>query len=398
MTRQYPERPALYALASSNFAVGSMSYGIVGLLPGVISDWHISTGHAARLIAVYSLTFAVGAPVLQILIGHLRRRDVLIGGLFLMGTASICGMSAPSFGWLVAMRVVAGLGAAAVSPFATAIGTSIAPPERQGRALATVFVGVTLSGVISAPLSAAIAHWLGWRWVFGLLALVSLGSAAWIGFRVRDTSCGVRLHPFGLVQLVAQPAIMGGLGVALLQTAAFFSTFTLILPLLRTQFGVSTNHGALALFVFGLSGVLGNIITQRISDRWPVDRMLAVAMGSMLLVFGGITVARFLPLPSLGQTLVVLPLLIVWALMQDLFYPSQLRRIVYLDIHHRGMLLALNSSSILMGISLGATLGGHIADHWSIAALPTASAAITLIAMACLFASRRFSAQLRKLS
>ncbi|ABC39553.1 MFS permease [Burkholderia thailandensis E264] len=72
------ERHALRALASANFATGSMSYGVVGVLPSLAADWRIAPGRAALLMAAFSIAFALGAPVLQMLIGHpspARRAD-----------------------------------------------------------------------------------------------------------------------------------------------------------------------------------------------------------------------------------------------------------------------------------------------------------------------------------
>lgn len=153
-----PERHALRALASANFAVGGMSYGMVGALPGLAAAWRISPGHAALLMSAFSIAYALGAPLLQILVGHVRRRSLLLAGLATLIAATLAGALAQGFGALLATRIIGGLGAAAVSPVATAIGAGLAPEARRGKALAVVFVGVTLSSVIAAPVAAALAH------------------------------------------------------------------------------------------------------------------------------------------------------------------------------------------------------------------------------------------------
>ena len=392
MTIAHHERRPLHALASANFALGSMSYGVVGALPALARDWQVTPGHVALLVAAFSITFALGAPVLQMLFGHMRRRTLLLAGLAGMTIGSVgCAMT-PDFAWLVAFRVLAGIGAGAVSPLASAIGAGLVPGERQGRALAMVFVGVTLSSVISAPVCAWIAHVLGWRDVFALLATLSVASAGWILMVVDDATHGVRMQPKGLFELLSRPATASGLSVVLLQTAAFFATYTLILPLLHARFGASLAQGATALFVFGVTGIGGNLIAQRASQHWSADRLLVIAIGTMASVFLLLGLLSAFGGHGAAFQYAAIALLVVWALAQDLFYPSQMRRAVALEPPYRGMVLALNSSGIFAGVALGSSLGGHVADHFGVTWLAPVSAVLSLIGLSMLMLSRRYLA------
>ncbi|TGB32024.1 MFS transporter [Burkholderia thailandensis] len=96
-----------------------------------------------------------------------------------------------------------------------------------------------------------------------------------------------------------------------------------------------------------------------------------------------------------ARLVAALALLMLWALMQDLFYPSQLRRVVGLEPHCRGMALALNSSGIFAGISLGSALGGRVADTWGVGLLAPTSAALTVAALIALGISRRYAGEPR---
>ncbi len=393
MSTAEPERHALRALASANFAVGAMSYGVVGALPALAGAWRISPGQAAWLMSAFSIAFAVGAPTVQILAGHLRRRSLLLGGLAVLIAATLAGAFATGFGALLATRIVAGLGAGAVTPLANAIGAGLVPDARRGRALALVFVGVTLSSVIAAPLAAVISHALGWRGVFVALAAVSLASAGWIALTVRDASRGERMSPAGLARLAARPATAAGLAVIVLQTAAFFATYTLILPLAAGRFGASAAQGGFALLVFGAVGIVGNLVAQRASLRYSAERLLKIVMRTMTPVFVAIALLGAVAWADALRQGLLLALLVVWALMQDLFYPSQLRRVVSLEPDYRGMVIALNSSGIFLGISLGAGIGGRVADHVGLGALAVVSAGLTLAASGALLTSERYRAR-----
>jgi MFS transporter, DHA1 family, inner membrane transport protein len=388
-----PERHALRALASANFAVGGMSYGVVGALPALVEAWHISPGEAALLMTAFSIAFAVGAPLLQVLVGHSRRRTLLLTGLVVMLLATLAGAFTASFAWLLATRIVAGLGAAIVSPVANAIGAGLAPAERRGKALAVVFAGVTLSSVVAAPAAAALAQALGWRAVFIGLAMMAAGSLGWILATVRDTSYGEPMRPRGLLQLLLRPATAAGLAVVVLQTAAFFATYTLILPLITGHFGASAAEGGIALLLFGLTGIAGNLIAQRVSLHHSADRLLRIVMVTMTLVFSAIAVLGVPFWSEVFRLGLLFLLLVIWAVTQDVFYPSQLRRVVALEPGYRGMVIALNSSGIFLGIALGSGVGGRVADHAGLLWLAPASAALTLLAFGALAASQRAAPQ-----
>ena len=390
-----PERYALWALASANFAVGGMSYGMVGALPSLVQAWRVSPGGAALLMTLFSIAFAVGAPLLQIWVGHARRRVLLLTGLVVMLGATLAGAFVDSFTGLLVTRVVAGLAAAIISPVANAIGAGLAPVERRGKAMAVVFVGVTLSSVIAAPLSAVLADAFGWRTVFIGLAVITAGSLGWIVLTVHDESYGERMRPRGLAQLLLRPATASGLAVIVLQTAAFFATYTLILPLMTTQFGASSAQGSFALLVFGLIGIAGNLLAQWASLRHSADRLLRIAMITMVLVFVIISVLGVMPWADVLRLGIVLAVLVIWAVMQDVFYPSQVRRVVTLEPDYRGMIIALNSSGIFLGIAFGSGIGGRVADQVGLWGLAPVSAMLTLAAFGALAASQRFVRQAR---
>ncbi|MGH8052865.1 MAG: hypothetical protein ACREP4_02925 [Stenotrophomonas sp.] len=58
------------------------------------------------------------------------------------------------------------------------------------------------------------------------------------------------------------------------------------------------------------------------------------------------------------------------------------------------MIIALNSSSIFIGISLGSAMGGYIADHQGLQMLAPLSALLTLLAIGALFTSQRLQKRL----
>jgi DHA1 family inner membrane transport protein len=122
----------------------------------------LSRAHVALLVPAFAVTFAIGAPVLQVLFGHGRRRTLLLIGLLLMAAGLLGCAAAPAYPLLIAARVLTGFGAALVSPMVSALGVALVPTERQGHALAVVFLGMTMASVVAFPWRrGALPRWAG---------------------------------------------------------------------------------------------------------------------------------------------------------------------------------------------------------------------------------------------
>jgi MFS transporter, DHA1 family, inner membrane transport protein len=322
------------------------------------------------------MTFALAAPLLQVAAGSLPRRSLLLCGLSVMGTACLLSAMAPSYGGVVAARVLMALGAAAVGPVASGLGAGLVPPERQGHALAVVFGGMTLASVLGLPLTSWLGAILGWRAMYGGLALLSLLTALTIGLLVRDRRAApsITLASFG--QVFRQRAAAWSVAMSVCHMAAQFSLFALVAPFLQERFGVSAGQLSFALLVGGMSGVAGNLLAGRLGDRLGAARSLqlsvvGMACGSgMLLLLPG--------LPWLGMAAYGF-----WSMAGMSFYAPQQRRLIGLAPELRNLLLALNASALYVGMSLGSAAGSRAWLHLGPWSLP----AVALVFIGCSLAS-----------
>jgi DHA1 family inner membrane transport protein len=375
---------ALWLLCGSYFAMGTSTLAIVGGLPAIAGGLQVSPDAVAWLVSVFAITFAIAAPSLQMLLGQLRRRQLLLSGLSLATIGTALSALAPDYATLFGARVLTALGCAAIGPVASALGSSLVPTQQQGKALATVFLGMTLSSVLSVPASAWLSEHIGWRALLGLVAGLDAGIALAVLFGVPIGKPGARLSLHDLLGVLRRPALPGAVAVMLLQMSGLFATYTMVVPLLRERFGMPQSLVSAALLTFGLAGVLGNLVARWTSTRWSAERALAVSLGVLAMLFAAMGVAP----PNAAVAFV---LMAVWAVANDVFMPSQQRRLVELAPEARGLVLALNASALYVGMSGGSFVAGHVFASRGVAALPWASVALVAGAMAALWWSRRRS-------
>jgi MFS family permease len=113
------------------------------------------------LLVLATLTMGVGR------VGDMRgKRPIYTAGFAVFTVAStLCGL-APGIGWLIAFRVVQGIGSAMIFALGFAILTEAFPASERGRALGLAGTLVSIGVAIGPALGGLIIDTLSWRWIF----------------------------------------------------------------------------------------------------------------------------------------------------------------------------------------------------------------------------------------
>ncbi|MGH3151594.1 MAG: MFS transporter, partial [Streptosporangiaceae bacterium] len=194
---------AVGVLAGSQF-LAVMSTTVVSVaLPTIGAGLHASASGRLWIVdayvIVYSSLLVVGGTI-----GDRRgRKGMFLLGLVLFGAGSLADSLAPSTGWLLAGRVLQGLGPVLLVPGSLTIIRALFDDERhRAQAIGLWSTGSGL-GMAAGPVVGGLiaAHW-GWRWVFGFsvpLAAVLLLTAARVVPRLDRAPASHRLDWAGTV-------------------------------------------------------------------------------------------------------------------------------------------------------------------------------------------------------
>ena len=169
------QRLALITLCLAQFGIVLAFQGAAIVLPEVEQGLGRSASSSLWLVsanAVASGGLLLAAGRAADLFGH---RRLFVAGTILFGLASLLAGLAPTFGWLIAGRVLQGVGTAMFVPATFALLADIFPdgPERR-RALAAWGTAGPLGGVIAILAGGALAGMIGWRAMFVLGAVLAV--------------------------------------------------------------------------------------------------------------------------------------------------------------------------------------------------------------------------------
>jgi EmrB/QacA subfamily drug resistance transporter len=150
-------------------------------------DLHASVAQLEWTVNGYALSFAVLLMTAAVLGDRFGRRRILCLGLGVFAAASAgCALS-PSVGWLIACRVIQGVGAAFVMPVALALLGATFSADSRPRALG-VFAGVSGLAVPLGPLlGGAVVQGISWPWIFWLNVPTGLALIALVLARIEES-------------------------------------------------------------------------------------------------------------------------------------------------------------------------------------------------------------------
>jgi DHA1 family inner membrane transport protein len=205
-------------------------------------------------------------------------------GLFVVGHAATA--LAPTFHLLIGARFLSGLSHGAFFGASAVVARKLAPPGRQGQALALVFTGLTVANVVGVPLGTYVGQQLGWRLTFALVGIIGLVTIASILALVPEveTRTGSLRSEFAAFR---RRQVWWTLAITTVGFASMFTVLSYVSPLLTEVAGFSEGSVSWVLILFGLGATFGNVLGGRLAD-WRPYRTLAVGFVAQVVVFGAV--------------------------------------------------------------------------------------------------------------
>jgi len=348
---------SVFWLALAAFAIGTEAFVIAGLLPAIAADLQVSISAAGQLVTAYALVYAVGSPILAVMLNNIDRRTVLMLALTWFIAGNLLAVVASGFPLLLASRMLMALGAGLCMPTALGVSVAVASAERRGRAVALVTSGISVATVVGVPLGNLVGSLFGWRATFVMVAL--LGAIALAGL-ILGLPRGLPKSTASLAERAAvarHRSVLTALLITMLWALGGFTVFTYFAIPLR-GLGFDASDISLALLIFGAAAAIGNMLGGLLADRIGTTATAALGLAGMAtaLVLHSV-VLKFMPEHARHA---VLGVIFLWAISGWAFYPAQIASIIRIDPKASTIALSLNASAMYLGFAIGGVLGGAV--------------------------------------
>jgi DHA1 family inner membrane transport protein len=343
-----------FALAVGGFAIGTTEFATMSLLPYFARDLGINAPTAGHVISAYALGVVLGAPLIAVLAARIARRTLLIGLMLVFALANGLTGLVPSYHAMLAFRFVSGLPHGAYFGVAMLVAASLVPAQKRAQASARVLMGLTVATIIGVPAAEWLGQAIGWRWGFGIVAVLSLLTATLVAMFAPHQPPEQGASPLTELSALKNRDVLLTLAIGAVGFGGLFTVYTYLADTLFSVTHVPESVVPVVFAVFGAGMMSGLVIVPPFAH----GRLMPVA--GWILVWFAVTLAAYTF--AVGS---------LWTIMLSVFAiglggalgPILQTRLMDVAGKAQTLAAALNHSAFNVANALGPFLGGIAIAH-----------------------------------
>ncbi len=382
-------------------------------LQALAADLGASQSELLWVVNGYTLTLAALLLPVGAIGDRWGRKPVLLAGLVVFSLANLISAFADTAGLLIAMRVVAGVGAAMIMPVTLSVITTSFPAEDRGRAVGIWAGFAGAGGILGLFASAAIIDNATWPWIFAVpitlaamsfafttvavphsrehmsggfdavgsvLSILAVGGlvlgihegpdrgwtdpltiaalttslvafVAFIAVELREQ------HPLLDVRLFKIRALATGSLNLLVVFGVMFSLFLILVQYLQAVLGYTALAAAAGLLPLALVMMPLSVLAPAVAERKGLRPILVVGM---LMMAAGVVLLAIMSDPDGGYLTVLPGILALGAGVGMIMSPSTAAITSSLPEEKQGVASALNDTVRELGGAIGIALSGSV--------------------------------------
>ena len=265
------------ALANASVVVG------MGLITPSITiikaDFNLTSDMVQLTLTVFIIAAGIGQLVFGFLSDRYGRRPILLTGSFLFVVSSITSVFSPNILFLLIMRVIQGLGAAACMSMARVIINDSFNKTEAAEKLSLITAIMVIFPLISLILGGFIAQTIGWvgtMYVFFIFGLIILTGSVYNISETKITkinNLNFSKITNSFLDVLKNTKFLNFTFIGSIQTGVFFSSFG-FMPYEFARLGVSPLEFGFWLSFTGIGYFLGNILNRNYASKYGIEALI----------------------------------------------------------------------------------------------------------------------------
>ena len=265
------------ALANASVVVG------MGLITPSITiikaDFNLTSDMVQLTLTVFIIAAGIGQLVFGFLSDRYGRRPILLTGSFLFVASSITSVFSPNILFLLIMRVIQGLGAAACMSMARVIINDSFNKTEAAEKLSLITAIMVIFPLISLILGGFIAQTIGWvgtMYVFFIFGLIILTGSVYNISETKITkinNLNFSKITNSFLDVLKNTKFLNFTFIGSIQTGVFFSSFG-FMPYEFARLDVSPLEFGFWLSFTGIGYFLGNILNRNYASKYGIEALI----------------------------------------------------------------------------------------------------------------------------
>ncbi|WP_153730767.1 MFS transporter [Sporosarcina obsidiansis] len=377
----------VFLLAVSAITVGLVELVVGGILPVIADDLNVSIATAGQLITIFALVYAIAGPVLLSVTAKVERKKLYLITLGVFFLGNVLTYLSPTFGLMMAARILTAASAALVIVLSLTITARIVEPKVRAKALGYIYMGISSSLVLGVPIGIVVTNSLGWRSVFLGIAILTIGSIVLIAKFLEKIPTGDVQPLSAQIKALGNKKILFAHLATMFMLAGHYTVYAYFTPFLETTMQLSPYWISVFYFLFGLAAVGGGAFGGGLASRLGSKK-------SILIILGAFALSLFaLPYSTFSIPLFIV-FMMIWGGLSWALAPAQQDYIITSDPVSSDIHQSFNNSALQVGIALGSGVGGMVySQTGSVTSMPAVGGSIVVIAFICAAISLSFSVE-----
>ncbi|HWU20959.1 MAG TPA: MFS transporter [Nocardioides sp.] len=339
-------------------------------------EWGLTDTRLGALTSVVSLTVGLLAVPLSLLGDRWGRSRAIVAMAALWSLATLGSAVAGGYGEMLLSRFLVGVGEAAYGSVGLAVVLMVFAPAKRATLSGAFMAAGSFGSVVGVFVGGILAVHLGWRWSFGVMAIIGFVLVVLYRLLVSDAALARHEHAGNVEEhraaragraplrtLVSTPSVISAYVGSGLQLFVAGSLFAWLPSFFNRSYGLRPDKAGIAAAGFILLMAVGMVVTGIVTDRVAHDRAqlkwatgIGYAAASLALLATGFAQdpgATQLVLLAAGAFFAAGTTGATTAMVAHLTHPS-IRATAF------GTLTLANN---LLGLAAGPIVTGILADH-----------------------------------
>ncbi|WP_375102951.1 MFS transporter [Paenibacillus sp. RS8] len=254
----------LLILVIGVFGILTTEMGVIGILPQIADNYHVSVSKAGLLVSLFALAVSIAGPTMPLLFSSLNRKKVmlLVLGIFILG--NIISIFTSNFNVLLIARVIPAFFHPVYCSLALTVAATSVSKEEAPKAVSKVMFGVTGGMVLGVPITNYIASQSSVD--MAMLFFTIVNALVFIATLLFVPSMPVkeRLSYGSQISVLKKPMVWLAIIAVVLIGSATASVNSYIAEYLETITHISGKTLSLVLLLYGLASLVGNFAGGRL--------------------------------------------------------------------------------------------------------------------------------------
>jgi len=329
----------------------------------------ITPGQFSYLVATYGLAAGLCGFLGGFVLDRFERKHALLTLYAGFSLATLACALAPTYHVLLVARFAAGACGGVAGSIVSAMVGDVIPPERRGRAMATVMAAFPLASVLGVPCGLWLAGRFEWHATFFLLAAVStvilLVALRALPHVQRPLS---KTHPWDQMRAILVHPVHQR---CFLLSGVLIFAGGCVLPFMAPSMVINVGLAEDQLFKIymfgGAATFLSTFIIGRLTDRYDKLHVLAI-----ISAFAAATVILCTRLPHGAIGLALITTTVLFMTMSGRFAPTMAMVANAVEARYRGGFMSVNSAvqqifsglaNIAAGLLVTTDVSGHLVGY-----------------------------------